>query len=226
MKDEFTILTWTFFTELLISPDRLVFRTSTFRRSVLLITQSRVMKWDHPNGTAMLNGVHIIWNTDWMATQTWQQRHIKTQRYIKHQRSWARGADWGDLSPAFMMVSQSSSAVRARELLLLKPNGNLDFPFLGSGKMYSPGGGKAFQKSSYWSSSSQRGNLRYPQRPCLQGHLIDSNGRLSWICMTVTLWSAFSKGEHWTVWIWILQGTGSSRLWADGKYLGLPSDVP
>lgn len=44
-----------------------------------------------------------------------------------------------------MMVSQSSSAVRARELLLLKPNGNLDFPFLGSGKMYSPGGGKAFK---------------------------------------------------------------------------------
>lgn len=86
-------------TELLISPDRLVFRTFTFRRSVLLITQSRVMKWDHPNGTAMLNGVHIIWNTDWMATQTWQQMHIKTQRYIKHQRSWARGSDWGDLSP-------------------------------------------------------------------------------------------------------------------------------
>lgn len=54
-------------------------------------------------------------------------------------------------------------------------------------------------QSSYW--LSLRGNLRYLQScPCLQGHLIDTNGLLSWIRITVTLPSAvvaLSKGEHW-----------------------------
>lgn len=212
-------------TELLISPDRLVFRTSTFRRSVLLITQSRVMKWDHPNGTAMLNGVHIIWNTDWMATQTWQQRHIKTQRYIKHQRSWARGSDWGDLSPLLWWCHRAARLCVPVSYFCSSQMETWISHFWAQEKCIHLVAAK-LSKSSYWSSLSQRGNLRYLQRPRLQGHLIDSNGRLSWICMTVTLWSAFSKGEHWTVWIWILQGTESSRLWADGKYLGLPSDVP
>lgn len=46
-------------------------------------------------------------------------------------------------------------------------------------------------QSSYWLRLSLRGNLRYLQScPRLQGHLIDTNGRLSWICITVTLPSA------------------------------------
>lgn len=212
-------------TELLISPDRLVFRTFTFRRSVLLITQSRVMKWDHPNGTAMLNGVHIIWNTDWMATQTWQQMHIKTQRYIKHQRSWARGSDWGDLSP-LLWRCRRAARLCVSWVTFAQAKWKLGFPIFGVTKKGIHLVAAKLSKSSYWSSLSPRGNLRYLQRPCLQGHLIGSNGRLSWICTTVTLWSAFSKGEHWTVWIRILQGTESGRLWADGKYLGLSSDVP
>lgn len=135
-------------------------------------------------------------------------------------RVWLRGS-----FSAFMTVSQSSSAVRAVSYFCSSQMETWISHFWAHEKCIHLVAAK-LSKSSYWSSLSPRGNLRYLQRPCLQGHLIGSNGRLSWICTTVTLWSAFSKGEHWTVWIRILQGTESGRLWADGKYLGLPSDVP
>lgn len=69
------------------------------------------------HSSCMSNDVRIILNTDWMAAQTWQQMHIKTQHYIKH-----RGSDWGGLYCC-------CSCARC-ELLWHEPNGNLDFFFL------------------------------------------------------------------------------------------------
>lgn len=168
------------------------------------------------NGTAVLNGVRIIWNTDWMATQTWQQMHIKNATLHKTPEVLGpRVRRKGNLSPLPSRCRRAAQLCGAPSYFRWGRMETWIFAILKNGFTRWR---QRFQKSSWWSGLSLRGNLRYLQRPCLRGHLISGDGRLLWICTTVTRWSAFFKGEHWTIRIWILQKAGvcgpTGNIWA------------